>query len=80
MESVLRANTHEKQRRLTEDQIVGILRRGAGGLAAKEPSRANGFSDATGYKRGAKIGSMHADKATRLRVTETEIATKENGG
>lgn len=45
-----------KKSRFTDEQIVGLLRQAAVGVAVKELCRANGFSDAAFYNWRARFG------------------------
>ena len=66
--------TDLKKSRLTEEQIIGLLRQAEAGMPIKEVCRGGGFSDATFYKWRAKFGGMEASEAQRLRELEAENA------
>ena len=62
------------KRRLTDQQIIGMLREQEAGLKTSEVCRKYGISDATFYKYKAKFGGMTVSDARRLRALETENA------
>ncbi|MDD2180472.1 transposase [Acidovorax sp. D2M1] len=53
---------------------MGFLQQADGGTAVKEPCWRGCFSDATFYKRRAKVGDMLIREATRMREIESENA------
>ena len=57
---------------LTDEQIIGFLKRAQTGLAVAETCRKCGFSDATFYQCLATFGSMEASDACGLRVLAAE--------
>lgn len=62
------------KKRFTEEQIIGYLREGDGGVAVKELCRRHGFSEASYYAWRAKYGGMAVSDAKRLKVLESENA------
>ena len=63
-----------KRSRFTEEQIIGILRAQAAGVATAEVCRRPGVSSATFYKWKAKFGGMDVSEARRLKALEDENA------
>ena len=63
-----------KRSRFTEEQIIGILREQAAGLAVTELCRKHGFSSPTFYKWKAKFGGLDVSEARRLKALEDENA------
>ena len=61
-----------KQSRFTEEQIIGVLKEGEGGVAVKEISRKHGICDQTYYRWKAKYGGLEVSEARRLRSLEEE--------
>ena len=61
------------KRRLTEQQIIGMIREQDAGLRTSEVCRKYGISDATFYKYKAKYGGMTVSDARRLRALDAEI-------
>ena len=61
-----------KKARLTEEQIIGILREQEAGVATAEVCRRHGVSSATFYKWKAKFGGMDVSEARRLKALEDE--------
>ena len=62
------------ERRLTEQQIISMIREQEAGLKTSEVCRKYGISDATFYKHKARFGGMTVPDARRLRAMETENA------
>lgn len=62
-----------KKSRLTETQIVSILKETDAGRGVKELCRTHGISEATFYNWKAKYGGMSASELHRLRETEAEL-------
>ena len=62
------------KRRLTDQQIIGMIREQEAGLKTSEVCRKYGISDATFYKYKAKYGGMSVSDARRLRALEAENA------
>jgi putative transposase len=63
-----------KRSRLTEEQIIGILREQEAGVATAEVCRRHGGSSATFYKWKAKFGGLDVSEARRLKALEDENA------
>ena len=61
-----------KRSRLSEEQIIGILKEHQAGLPAAELCRKHGISDATFYNWRSKYGGMEASEAKRLKALEDE--------
>ena len=60
--------------RVTEEQIIAILKEHAAGLDTAELCRKHGISDATFYKWRSRYGGMQASDAKRLRALAKENA------
>ena len=63
-----------KPSRLTEEQIIGILREQEAGAKTADVCRKYGVSSATFYKWKAKYGGLDVSDAKRLKVLEDENA------
>jgi putative transposase len=63
-----------KRSRLTEDQIIGILKEYEPGISVADLCRKHGVSDATVYKWKAKYGGMDVSEAKRLKGHKDENA------
>ncbi len=63
-----------KRRRLSEEQIIGILKEHEAGIPVAELCRRHGVSDASIYKWKARFGGMEVSEAKRLRALEDENA------
>ena len=61
-----------RQRRFTEEQIMGVLKEAEAGMKTAEVCRKHGISDATYYKWKAKYGGLEVSEARRLRQLEDE--------
>ena len=61
-----------KGSRLSEEQIIGILREAEAGAKTPEVCRRHGISDATFYKWKAKYGGLEVSEARRLKSLEDE--------
>ena len=61
-----------RQRRFTEEQIIGVLKEAAAGMKTAEICRQHGISSATYYKWKAKYGGLEVSEARRLRQLEDE--------
>ena len=63
-----------KPSRLTEEQIIGILREQEAGAKTADVCRKHGISSATFYKWKAKYGGLEVSDAKRLKALEDENA------
>ena len=61
-----------KKSRLTEAQIMGILRQAEGGLPVAELCREHQMSSASFYKWRAKYGGMDASMISEMKGLEDE--------
>ena len=61
-----------RQRRFTEEQIIGVLKQAEAGMKTAEICRQHGISSATYYKWKAKYGGLEVSEARRLRQLEDE--------
>lgn len=61
-----------KRKRLTEEQIIGILREADAGAVVLDVCRKHGMSSATYYAWKAKYGGLEVSEAKRLRSLEEE--------
>jgi len=61
-----------KQRRFTEEQIIGILKQAQAGRKIVDLCREHGISDATFYTWRSKYGGMEVSEAKRLKQLEDE--------
>ena len=59
-------------KRMTESQIVAILKEADAGVPVKELCRQNGIASSTFYKWKAKYGGMEASDVKRLKELEEE--------
>ena len=57
-----------KGSRLSEEQIIGILREAEAGAKTPEVCRRHGISDATFYKWKAKYGGLEVSKSAPVEV------------
>jgi putative transposase len=62
------------KKRFSEEQIIGFLKEGDGGVPVKELCRKHGFSDASFYLWRSKFGGMDVSDAKRLKGLEVENA------
>lgn len=62
------------KRRLTEEQIIGVLREQEAGGVVKEIIRRHGISEQTFYRWKSKYGGMEASDVRRLKELEAENA------
>ena len=60
------------KKRLTDEQINGVLKEAAPGVKVAELLRRHGISEATFYNWKAKYGGMEVSDARRLRELEGE--------
>ena len=60
--------------RVSEEQIIGILKEHQAGMSSAELCRKHGISDATFYKWRAKYGGMDVSDAKRLKALQEENA------
>jgi putative transposase len=63
-----------KKIRVTDEQIIGFLKRAERGMPLKELCRLGGFNDATFYMWRARFGGMQANGPMRLREIDGENA------
>ena len=62
------------KKRVTEEQIIGILREQEAGVPVADLCRKHGLSSPTFYKWKAKYGGMDVSEARRLKALEEENA------
>ena len=63
-----------KQKRFTEEQIIGILKEADTGAVVADLCRRHGMSSATFYAWKSKYGGLELSEARRLRGLEEENA------
>jgi len=63
-----------KRSRLTEEQIIGILREQEAGMQVSDLCRKHGISEPTFYAWKSKFGGMSVPDARRLKQLEEENA------
>jgi len=61
-----------RKSRVSDEQIIGILKEHHAGLSAPELCRRHGISDATFYKWRSKYGGMEVSDARKLKALEDE--------
>jgi putative transposase len=61
-----------RKSRLSEEQIIAILKEHQAGIALAEICRKHGISDATFYTWRSKYGGMEVSDARRLKALEDE--------
>jgi putative transposase len=61
-----------KSSRLSEEQIIGILKQAEAGVKVRDLCRQHGISDHTYYRWKPKYGGMEVSEARRLKVLEEE--------
>ena len=63
-----------KQKRYTEEQIIGFLKAHEAGAKVTDLIREHGFSEQSFYRWKSKYGGMEVSEAKRLRELESENA------
>ena len=63
-----------RKSRLTDAQIIGMIKEQDAGMPMAEVCRKHGLSQGTFYKFKSKYGSMEVSDAARLRTLEDENA------
>lgn len=63
-----------KQKRYTEEQIIGILKSHEAGAKVTDLVRQHGMSEQSFYRWKSKYGGMEVSDAKRLRELESENA------
>ena len=63
-----------KQKRYTEEQIIGFLEAHEAGAKISDLIREHGFSEQSFYRWKSKYDGMEVNEAKRLRELETENA------
>ena len=63
-----------KQKRFSDEQIIGILKEADAGAVVLDLCRRHGMSSATFYAWKAKYGGLEMSEARRLRTLEDENA------
>jgi putative transposase len=66
--------------RLTEEQIIKVLKEHAAGMSASDLCRKHGISDATFYKWRSRYGGMEISDARKLKGLEEENQAQEAPG
>jgi len=61
-----------RQKRFTEEQIIGVLKEHEAGVKTADICRKNGISEQTFYRWKSKYGGMTVSEARRLRELEDE--------
>jgi putative transposase len=61
-----------KRSRLTEEQIIGVLKEHEAGAKTADLCRKHGISEATFFKWKAKFGGMEVSDARKLKALEEE--------
>lgn len=61
-----------KRNRLSEEQIIGILKEHEAGVSVADLCRKHGVSDASTYKWKAKVRWAEVSEAKRLKTLEDE--------
>lgn len=61
-----------RKSRFSDDQIIGILKEHAAGIAVSDICRKHGISDATFYTWRSRFGGMEVSDAKRLKGLEEE--------
>jgi putative transposase len=63
-----------KNKRFTDEQIIGFLKQAEAGMPMKDLCRKHGFSAASFYLWRSKFGGMEVNEAKRLKELEGENA------
>jgi putative transposase len=63
-----------KKSRLSEEQIIGILKQGASGVKTAELCREHGISAATFSQWKQKFGGLDVSEAQRLKALENDTS------
>lgn len=66
------------KKRLTEEQIIGVLREAEAGVPVTNLCRKHNISDATFYNWRKKFGGLEVSEARRLKAPEEENARLKN--
>jgi putative transposase len=66
--------TEMKNKRFTDEQIIGFLKQAEAGMPMKDLCRKHGFSAASFYLWRSKFGGMEVNEAKRLKELEGENA------
>jgi putative transposase len=61
-----------KRKRISEEQIIGVLKEAEAGVAVKELARRTGVSTGTIFRWRSKFGGMDVSEAKRLKSLEDE--------
>jgi putative transposase len=61
-----------RKSRFSDDQIIGILKEHAAGIAVADICRKHGISDATFYTWRTRFGGMEVSDAKKLKALEEE--------
>ena len=61
-----------KSDRLTDAQIMGVVRQAEGGVPVPDLCREHGISNATFYRWRAKYGGMNASMISQMKALEEE--------
>ena len=63
-----------KQKRFTDEQIIGILKEADAGMVVADLCRKHGMSSATFYAWKSKYGGLELSEARRLRIHPAKAA------
>ena len=63
-----------KRSRFSDEQIIGVLKEHAAGMATADLCRKHGISDATFYKWRSRYGGLEVSEARRLKALQEENA------
>ena len=61
-----------KQKRVTDEQIIGILKKGESGVSVKDILRKHGIAESACYRRKSNFGGMKLNDVKGLRNLEQE--------